>query len=458
MFLSHAHNIRSHFRALRHISIFADRGRGGDALPRTWYLYATLYAALVNCCAYVLIIRALGPSNFGIFAFIQWLATFTIPLIGIGASAPANQYITALQSREAPRLVVGIFYLLWCRQCRHILLFIFVCLLLVTPIAWLFHIPSRSLLLLGSLSGLPLLFSNIAGITLRSQRRSDLLVMLQLFGAFLNFLIIVAATHIDGEQIGIFLLALAIADTLTLVMAVICVLRLLPVREAVTPDQYLHKRLMDKIKSTPSFFLIDAIVWQRGELLLLALWFQPAYLGFYSLSAILSSWLMSLIPVLFTSFIAPLCMQLLLVPRTRWTRGTPHQQFIRTSCAMAALAFPLCGLLMLLAPWLIGYCLGTDFIAVVAPLRLLLISAALGSIASVSTTYLAARPQQKARFRLGLVAALLNILLAIMFIRSWGLMGAALASACAQSFSALGSMLLCHLSLKKQGLLLPKEV
>jgi O-antigen/teichoic acid export membrane protein len=167
---------------------------------------------------------------------------------------------------------------------------------------------------------------------------------------------------------------------------------------------------------------------------------------------------MSLIPTFFTAFIVPFYAQRLLSSRIHGLSGTPHQQFIRASCAMAALAFPVCGLLMLLAPWLLGYCLGPAFIAVVTPLRILLISAALGSVASVSITYLATRPRQTARQRLGLAAALLNIVLAIIFIRQWGLVGAALASSCAQGFSALGSMLLCHLSLKQQVLLLPKEV
>ncbi|GHO43776.1 lipopolysaccharide biosynthesis protein [Ktedonospora formicarum] len=458
MLLPYSHTIRSHLRWLRFLGVSIDRERGEILIPSSWHLGIALYAALLNCCAHVLIIRTLGPNDFGIFAFIQWLATFAIPLIGIGASAPANQHIANAQGREAPRQVAGIFYLLWCRQCRHILLFIFVCLLLVTPVAWLFHQPSRSLLLLGSLSGLPLLFSNIAGITLRSQRRSDLLIMLQFFGAFLSFLTIIAATHISGEHIGIFLLARAIAETLTLVLAVACVLRLLPVREAVAPTSYVRSSLLRKIKNMPWPYLIDMIVWQRSELFFLALWSRSALVGFYALSAILSGWLMRLIPMLFSFLIVPLSTRLLLLHRICWTSGTPHQQFIRSSWAMATLALPLCGLLMLLAPWLIGYSLGADFLEVVTPLRILLVSAALGSIASVSTTYLVQIPHQTARLRLGFIAALVNIALAVILIPRMGLIGAALSSACAQAFSVLGSMLLCHFSLKKQTLLLPKEV
>lgn len=458
MLLPRSNNIRSHLQNIHLPGLFSDREQGGFLLPGYWHLYATLYATLITCCTQVLIIRTLGPDDFGIFAFVQWLGALVIPLIGIGASAPANQHIAGTQSHEAPRLVAGIFYFLWCRQCRHIGFYILACLILVTPVAWFFHIPSRSLLLLGSLSGLPLLFSNIAGVTLRGQQRSDLLLMLQIFGAFVSFLLVVVALHIDGERIGIFLLARAIADTLTLVMAMICVLRLLPVSQAHAPSPLFRERLVRKIRNSPLFFLIDAIVWQRSELLLLALWYRPAYLGFYALGALLSSWLMSLIPLLFSTFLAPLCTQLLLVSRAHWLCSSPQQQFIRTSCAMAVLAFLLCGLIILLCPFLIQLCLGPEFLEAIVPFRILLVSAAFGSVASVSTTYLATYQQHPLRLRLGLCAAILNILLAVLLTPYWGLSGAAIASASAQILSAVGSILLCHISLKKQVALVPKEV
>jgi O-antigen/teichoic acid export membrane protein len=400
----------------------------------------------VGASAYVLAARTLGPQSFGIYTFVQWLAVVTIPIIGVGSSALSSHRVASIQSHETPRLAAGIFYFLWHRQCHSIVIYALLYLLLAYPLYWLFGICHPLLLLLAGLSALPLLLSCVVGVALRSQRRVDLLAMLQLLGTFSALLFMLVASQMTRERVGMFLLASALAGTVTLIMAVICVTRLLPIHEALRPGIFLKERLLHNGNGSLMLFLCDAIVWQRSELLLLACWRSPDELGFYTLGALVSAGIMQIAPALFASWLRPY----LLRRFPRLCSLYSYEAFVKTTCLVAFLTIPLCALALLLCSFVVHYSLGENYLPLVQPLRILFISAALGSIATISLTYLAAHRQQKIQERLGLGAAALNIVLALPLIYLWGMSGAALASTVAQSVSALGSIFLCGRMLKKQ--------
>src|SRR5258707_1057134 len=145
--------------------------------PGFWLLSATLCASLVNGCTYILRIQALGPPASGTYLLIQWVVTVAIPIIGTGMSTSASPQISEIQSSETPRIAAGIFYFLWYRQCRSVFLYCIICLILAYPLFWLIPFCQPFFLFLASLAMLPLLLSNIVGITLRSLSRSDLLAI-----------------------------------------------------------------------------------------------------------------------------------------------------------------------------------------------------------------------------------------------------------------------------------------
>lgn len=421
------------------------QGKRSSASLSFWLPGITLCSMFVGLGTYIVIARTLGTRIFGTYVFVQWLATAAVPIIGVGTSRLTSRHIADIQSRETPRMAAGIFYFLWYRQCQSILVYTLAYLLLAYPLYWLFGICHPLLLLLASLSTLPLLLSSVVGITLRSQRRADLLTVLHLLGTFSVLLFILIASQLGNEHIGLFLLSSALAGTLTLIMAVICVTRLLPLRVALQPGIFLKERLLFKFKCSLLAFICDAIVWQRSELLLLAYWRKPDELGFYTISAMISTGVIEIAPQLFSFWIQPVLVQYF--PHQRYR--TPYDAFIKTSCYIALIAIPICVIITAFCPAVVLYTLGSDYLPLVQPLRILLISATIGSIATVSLTHLATLQQKKAQLQLGMGTACLNIMLALPFVFLWGMTGAALASASAQMVSALGSMLLCGRLLKK---------
>lgn len=427
---------------------YAQAGPGKQSVTRPGFirLSAAAFSTLLGTGSTIVVARTLGPGAFGIYTFALWLATVSIPIIGVGMSNATSRHINEIQQHQDSRMAAGLFRFVWRRQSRSMLVYCGVYMLLVVPLSWWFgtNAPILAVLLAG-LGALPLLLSGVIGVTLRGLRRFDLLATIHLFSAVAGLFLITLAAQVAvapgerSEQIGLFLFASALAATLSLVVGVISVMRFLPVRDATQPHVLVVDRLTRGLSNSVPLFLLDGIVWQRSEVLLLGHWQSTAQLGFYSLSAIISAHMMEFSPMALSTCILPLVVRTL----PRWRYANAADAFVKTSLYVTLLAVPLCILTIVFCPTIVVFCFGAAYLPVVAPLRLLTVSATIGGIATVSLTHLANGERRKVQMRLGVVAAILNVVLAVPLIALWGITGAALASMVAQLISALGSILIC---------------
>lgn len=444
---------------LQHAKTLSLAKKHGIVRPGMARLCIVSCAALLSFCSILLIVRSLGPVAFGSYALIRWLATVAAPAIGIGMPALTSRHLSEISSRESPRLAAGIFYFVWRRQYRKILLYCLVYLLLVIPFSKFFgHNAPGFLLLVAGLSIPPLLLSGVASITLRSLRRYDLLAAIQLAGALVLLLLVIFALYADLSRTGIsatargglhrgtgqslgaaFLLASAAANLFILTLVLFCITRLLPLREALAPGALLKERLTRGLNSSLLLFTLDGIVWQPSELLLLGHWRSAADLGFYALSAMLSNGFMNIAPALLSTCLLPLLLRY--VPGQHYINET--EAWLKMTIYTALLTLPMCVVALIYGPALITLLFGASFLPVVTPLRILLISAAFGSVATASMTRLVNGDRKRARLWPGAAAAILNVALAFPCIALWGVAGAALASASAQVLYATCSIVLC---------------
>jgi len=208
---------------------------------------------------------------------------------------------------------------------------------------------------------------------------------------------------------------------------------------ALAPGLFLKERLTRSLNNSFLLFLLDVIVWQRSELVLIAHWRSAAELSFYALSSMISASMMEIPPVLLSTYIVPLLLRY--VPGQRYSNAA--DAFVKTSCYMILLAVPLCIVMVLFCPAIISSWFGDTYLPAVMPLRILLIGSTIGSISTVSLTYLANGERKQAQTQLGAIAAVLNIVLSIPCILLWGITGAALASTTARVVSAVGSIVIC---------------
>lgn len=413
-------------------------GRRSINRPGLWRLSATFCSTLIAASTYPVITHMLDPRSFGTYMLVQWMANALLPVLGIGAVALTSRRVVGILYREGARQVAGIFFLLWYRQCWNILLYCGIYLGLALLLAHIYDTHTSLLLLLAALATAPYLLSSIAGIILRSQHRFTLLAFLRLFSSTSLLFLIIIASQMNGERTATLLLACALAATLTLILAVSCMMRFLPLRKAIQPGFYKQRYILQSLRCSSLLFTLDFITWQPGELLLLACWRSPAEVGFYALSAAISAGTMRIAPALLSYCILPLFLRVLSGHRYINT----YDAFIKNSCAIVFLVVPIGIIMMVASPFAIASWLGPAYLPIVKPLRILLIATAFGSTATISLTHLTNEGNKQEYLAAGV--AMLKIVLAVPLIGLWGITGAALASATAQIISATGSVLLCY--------------
>ncbi|HLG64152.1 MAG TPA: oligosaccharide flippase family protein [Ktedonosporobacter sp.] len=421
-------------------------GRRSITRPGFWQLSATLCSTLIVASTYPVIVHILDPRSFGIYMLVQWMANVSLPILGIGTATLASRRVVEILSREGVRQVAGIFFYLWYRQCWNILLYCGIYVALAILFARIYDAHTALLLLLAALAAAPHLLCSIAGIILRSRRRFKLLTILRLFSSIILLLLIIIASHINGDQTAILLLASTLAATLTLVLAVSCAVRILPMGNIIYPGFYKQRYILKSLRGSFLLFTLDFIIWQQGELLLLALWRNPVEVGFYALSATISAATMRIAPAIFSYCILPFYLRS--HPGKRYVNT--YDAFIKTSCAIVFLAIPICIMMMVASPFAITALLGSAYLPLVKPLRILLIATAFGSTATISLTHLSNEGCKREQEYFAAGVALSKIVLAMPLIGLWGMTGAALVSATAQIISATGSILFCYYLLSRR--------
>jgi len=416
--------------------------------PSIWQCLTTVCTVIISSGTSILMARTLDPSSLGNYLFVQWLAAIVAATIGADMSTIASQHIADIQCRESPGMIAGIFYFLWHRQQRRILLYCLLYLLLGFTLSYVFHLYPFPQLLLAGLSTIPLLLSNVAGTTLRSLRRSDLLIMLHLFAVLLSLLLVIVAAQVKGKPIESFQLAFALSNTLTLILSIIIIIHIVPLEKALQPGIFLRERLQQSLTHSRLFVILDAIIWQRGECLLLAYQCKPTEISFYMLCSIISNSTIGLAPFLLANIVEPMRVS----KNAHGLYPNPYDSFVKTTCHLVFLTVPLCLILSFFSPTLIFFCLGRDYLELIQPLRIMLIATGFGSIATASLTHLAAYPDQySTQVRSQFFIALLKIGLVILLSTHWGITGAAIASTLAQILSAAHSIFFCrHILLRHE--------
>ena len=428
MFISHKRAVAEKQRTIR---------------PGIMRLGMTSLALGMRFCTYAVIARTVGTQNFGILLFVQWVAALLLPFVGTGMTPLTNRRVTEVLHEETRHSIAGLFRLLWRQQCLRTLLYCLAYLPATFALSLLMKdaIPF-SLFLLAGFSTLPLLFGSVVSVTLQGVARYNLLAGLRFLSTLLNLCFTLLLLQGKDVPPGMLLLPAAFASIITLTIALVYVMKLLPLRNGVTPGPLLRERIEQGQRPAPLLFLLDVVAW-RELLLMLVLflhWHTLPALGFYLFSMLLCSRLVEVVPTLFITCILPVIAKVF--PIRRYTDA--YDAFVQTSCSVALVAVTLCLLVSAYSPLLLTAALGTAYLPMLVPLRILLIAVVFGSISTVSLTALAQQKQKHTQVWLGLGVAAVHIALAVPCILLWGVIGAALAGTIAYIASAVGTIVLCR--------------
>ncbi|HEY2991424.1 MAG TPA: oligosaccharide flippase family protein [Methylomirabilota bacterium] len=401
---------------------------GGDfaAMTGGWLVRAGL-GVIVS----VLTARYLAPADMGRYAFLVWLAGLLAVALSLGFPTTVTRYTA--ETRGGGRAgVAGALLGVVVRWQGALAL---AAAALVAAGALVVAAPWRLPLVLTALS-IPslVLHGSIAAFLsgLEAFRRQALLGVATLALQIALFALVVL---VDGGVAG-FLLAHAVANGAGLAMLVILARRegrrvgALP---AAGLDGATRAEMLRYARSVSVLVVLDAVVWQRTEVAFLQILARPAEVAFYALAFGVAAQV-GRIPyqasvVLFPSFPA-------LVGAGRVAElAALHATAMRYLVLLGA---PLAIGLAVTAPAIVRLLWGAAY----APAALVLAVLALGSLvafaAGASPAVLHAMKRQDRLLRQGLVAAAVDLGLALALVPLAGALGAALANVLAQ---ALGSVL-----------------
>ena len=415
---------------------------GGDfaALTGGWLVRAAL-GMLVS----VLTARYLAPTDMGRYAFLVWLAGLLAVALSLGFPTTLTRYTAEALGAARPGVAGALLGLVmrWQGALALGAAAVVAASALAAPAAWrlplaLTALSIPSLVLHGSVAAF------LSG--LQAFRRQALLGVATLV---LQIALFVLVVWLDGGVAG-FLLAHAVANGAGLAVLV-RLARREGRRAGALPGAALGEATRAEVlryaRSVSALVVLDAVVWQRTEVAFLQVLARPAEVAFYALAFGVAAQV-ARVPyqasvVLFPSFPA-------LVGAGRVAElAALHATAMRYLVLLGA---PLAIGLAVVAPPLVRLLWGPAY----APAGLVLAVLALGSLvafaAGASPAVLHAMKRQDRLLRQGLLAAAVDLVLALALIPLAGAVGAALANVGAQ---ALGSVLAIRAAVTAAGARVP---
>lgn len=405
-----------------------------------------LARAVLSVLTSVLTARYLHPDEMGRYAFLVWLAGLLAVVLSLGLPTTLTRYTAEARGAGRPATAGALLRLVVGRQARLVgaATVLMIILALALPPIWRLPLALTALsvpaqVVYGSLTAF------LSGLQMFGWQA---LLGVGMLGLLAGLFVVVVA--LDGGLGGL-MLAHAIANAAGLGVLAWLARRegrrhgALPASAPLAADA--RADVLRYARGASALVILDAVVWQRTEVAFLQAFSSPAEIAFFALAFAVAAQI-GRIPyqasvVLFPSFPA-------LVGGGRVAElASLHGTAMRYLVLLGA---PLAVGLAVTAPGIVGVLYGPAY----APAAGVLAVLALGSLpafaAGASPAVLHATKRQDRLLRQGVLAAAVDLVLAVALIPVAGALGAAVASVAAQT---LGSALAVHAAVRLAGARVP---
>ena len=386
-------------------------------------------AAIVS----ILLARGLGPTRFGLYALTMSLVTFAYLFARFGISGTVQRYVAELDARKDRRgaaAIVG-------HGVRLGLIMGAIGALLLAaaaiPLSLFFrHDELRGYLLLGAAMLLPMVLMQILTNVVSGLQQFRYLVNVNLLTSPLWVIACAVAIWAGAGVAGVLVVSLLI-DVLSVVLLAWWVIREIGIDVRAALPVELRSRVVRYNISLAVLLLLDAVVWQRSEVVFLGRFQAATQVSFYAVPFALTERVTELIPGAILG---------VLLPGLAYAQAaTDPEQFrmvLRQALRYLALVtVPIVAIGIPLAPLAIRIAYGPAYQPAAIVFQILLISILFGVLGQASRNALLARESQSFLLKTGAVAAAASIALDIALIPHFGAIGAAIANTAVQAGWAL---------------------
>jgi stage V sporulation protein B len=390
----------------------------------------TLGAALIVS---VILARQLGADGFGIYALTMTLVIFVLVLARQGISSTVRRYVAELDGKRdlaTASIVLG-------RALRlgiaSGLIATLALALAALPLAIFFRRPElRSDVLIGAAMLLPMLIVGILRAVMGGLQRYRNLVTVNLITSPLWVVACAVAVLRGGRVPAVLSISLAI-ELINVVILGAMSLRYVGINWRTPLPANLRSRVRRYNLALAALIVLNAVVWERSEILFLGRFHDAAQVSFYAVPFALTERVVDLLPGAILG---------VLLPGLSFVQGGSDPSrfsavFSNALRYLAMLTLPICLFGIPLAPAVIRLLYGPQFGDAVIVLQILLVSIVFGVLGQASRSALLGMERQGFLLKSGVVAALASLALDFALIPRWGAIGAAIANTVVQAGWAL---------------------
>lgn len=379
-----------------------------------------------------IIARTLGPVSMGVYSYAMWLVGVLGILANIGLPAAITKYISEFVGSGdlAGAVQTG-------RKLLRAQFIVAAGVSGVTACFVLLKTPHRSIIILAAIMILAQALLQSLGAALAGIQRFDQIALVGLYVGLGQSASITVAALLHAGINGMLLATLAglwLGAGLYYRAVERCLLQLAPdfsSSSAQTADVW--RRIIRFSLTISYILLLDAIVWQRSEVLFLKWYSTLPEIAFYTIAYSMAAKLNDLSSVV-SSMLLPLYSE----SYGRHGLDEVGDVFASSLKYLQMFMAPVCMLGVAVARPLVQLIYGSEYLSLVLPLRILIVSVILTSLGAINSTLLVGTEKQSFIAKYGTVIAVLNVTLDLLLIPRHGALGAAIANCSAQIAGAIG--------------------
>lgn len=381
----------------------------------------------------IVLARKLLPEGFGVYALTMSIVMFTLLFARLGISSTVRRYVAELDGKNDLGLASAVLG----RALRFGLvsgaLATVALALLALPLAAFFHqVALRTDLLIGAAMLLPMVIVGILRAVTAGLQRYGSLLRLGLLTSPIWVAGCVFAVWRGWGVPGVLLVTLAI-EIVNVAAFGAWTVRTLGIQWRAPLPRDLRLRIQRYNIALGILILLNAVVWQRSEILFLGRFQGVAQVSFYAVPFALTERVVDLLPGAILG---------VLLPGLSFARGAADTGRFSAVLSdalryLAMLTLPICLFGIPLAPALIRLLYGEQFGGAVIVLQILLVSVVFGVLGQASRSALLGLERQGYLLKTGAVAAAASVILDLLLIPRGGAIGAAIANTVVQAGWAL---------------------
>jgi O-antigen/teichoic acid export membrane protein len=383
----------------------------------------------------VILARTLQPDGFGLYSLVITISAFAYLVARFGITETVRRYAAELDGRGDRKLVATVAG----RSLRLGLVSAaaagLILIAAALPLARFFQADQlRAYLILAGISLVPTMASGVLISVVKGLQRYQFFLTMNLITSPL-WVIACAAALWRGTGIAGLLIAGIAIDLVRIAVLGWWMRREVGIQWAGRLPDLLRGRLARYNAAVGVLMLLNAVVWQRSEIVFLGHFQGPTQVAYYTLPFGLTDRLTGLLP-------GPLLAVML--PGLTYMQGAadPARFTAMLSNALrylAVLTFPITLFGIIVAPFVIGVLYGDRYAPAAVVLQILLVAMIFGVLGEASSAALLSLEGQGWLLKTGAAAAAASLVLDLVLIPRYGAVGAAVANTVAQAGWAIAA-------------------